>query len=319
MRKLLAIMLALLPLAGCFGIGDTVEVRFTRVEATDFTDGRAGSCQVIGNVDNKTKYHLESLTFDLDKSRAALGALEANAHADDVTILTINPTPGQAPFSDCAAVARFVQQNGPGASALGCVMTGVAEGDCQKMVSFASDIDDAAVKKIADQEAAALAAEAAQLRAEAVPLARAAASLGQVDDTRLLDMIVEADSQFWSYNHYSVGSMHNVTQESAEAGVRVLRGEYVFNDNQQGWVRVTLYPGWSQLPCVEFWDFAGSCRPTRVKPDFAPSPPPAPPPPPEPAPDAAPATSDVAPAAPAATGDDTPAPDTGDTVGQTGH
>jgi hypothetical protein len=306
MRKALVGMLALLPLAGCFGTGENVEVHFTKVVATDYANGRAGSCQVLGRVVNGTKYHLDALTFDLDKTRVSIGTLEANAHIDEAVLTTIAPSPGTAPFENCAAVARFVQKNGPNALALGCAMTGVAEGDCQKMVTFASEIDDAAIKKVAGDEAAALAAEAARLRAEAAPLARAARSLAHPDDTALLDLIVLADSQFWAVNRYQQGSMHDVVQESETGGVRVLRGAYSFNENQQGWVRVTLYPDWSQLPCVEFWDFAGSCRPTRVKDDFSA---PLPPAPSVPAAEAAPTAPD-APVMPAP--DKSAAPDESD-------
>jgi hypothetical protein len=248
------------------------------------------------------------MSFDISKVRATLGALEANAHTDDIVLATIVPADDGSGFSSCAGVVDYLRTGGSGITALGCVMTGVAEGDCQKMTTFASDIDMAAFNAMAAQEAEAWAAEAARLKAEAQPLARAAAALHDRSDTALLDLIVFADSQYWSYNRYVAGSMHDVKVESANEGIRVLRGEYLFNGTQQGWVRVTLYPGWTRLPCVEFWDFAGACRPTRVAANFvAPAPPPPPPPAPEAVPAAAPSAdpaAEPAPPSPEAPGED---------------
>jgi len=295
-------------LSGCSG-GGSVEVRFTKVVPVDFSEGRAGSCQIIGNVANGTKYHLEGLTFDVDKTRITVdGGLAANAHADDVVFATVNPGSGDG-FADCAAVARLIADKGTSAAVLGCTMTNVAEGDCQNMVTFASNVDDAAVQAVAAQEAQELAAQADQLKVQAAPLRQALAGIS--DDTALLNAIVYADSQFWAMNRYDNFSMHNVTQESASDGARVLHGEYTYNNGMAGWVRVTLYKDMARLPCVEFWDFSGSCRDVRVPDNFAaptPPPPPAPAAPPpnpsalSPAPDDAtpqplPPTTDAPPAA----------------------
>ncbi len=301
MRRIIAAFaVAATMLAGCDGggAGESVEVRFTRVVPADFSEGRAGSCQIVGNIVNTTKYHLEGLTFDVDKTRITVdGGLEANAHADDVVFATINPGGSNgAPFADCAAVARLIADKGTSASVLGCTMTNVAEGDCQNMVTFASNVDDAAVAAVAAQEAQAMAAEADQLKAQAAPLRAAVAGLS--DDTALLNAVVYADSQFWAINRYDNFSMHNVVQESSGDGARVLHGDYTFNGGQAGWVRVTLYKDMARVPCVEFWDFAGSCRDARVPDNFtAPTAPPAAAPdaavPDAPAPDASTAASDT--------------------------
>jgi len=289
-------------LTACSG-GGSVEIRFTRVVAGDFSDGRAGSCQIVGNISNATKYHLDAITFDLDKTRITFdGGLPANAHDDDVVFLTINPgADNGGAFTNCADVARLVADKGASASVLVCTMTNVAEGDCQNMVTFASNVDDAAVKAVAAQEAQEMAAVADRLREAAAPLRRAVAGL---DDSALLNALVYADSQFWSMNRYDDFSMHNVTQESSSDGARVLRGEYKYNGGQDGWVRITLYKDMARLPCVEFWDFAGSCRDLRVPDNFtAPTPPqPEPPAPPPPAPTDTPAPDATGTGAPPAVG-----------------
>jgi hypothetical protein len=75
-----------------------------------------------------------------------------------------------------------------------------------------------------------------------------------------LDEFVAVDSRSWVMNSYVIGSMRNATvQSEGTNGVRLVYGEYLYNGNSRGWVKVRMVG--NQLQCVEFWDFAGQCRP----------------------------------------------------------
>lgn len=75
-----------------------------------------------------------------------------------------------------------------------------------------------------------------------------------------LDEFVAVDSRSWVRNSYVRGSMHNaMVQSEGINGERLVYGEYLYNGNSRGWVRVRIVG--DQLQCVEFWDFAGQCRP----------------------------------------------------------
>jgi hypothetical protein len=80
---------------------------------------------------------------------------------------------------------------------------------------------------------------------------------------KALNELVALDSRTWLLNRYDYGSMVNarVIATSASRDVLVIRGEYTYNGGARGWVSVRVDGDGPK--CLEFWDFAGSCRPLR--------------------------------------------------------
>ncbi len=203
----------------------------------------------------------------------------------------------------CADVARNILRGAVKAGVIGCTMPGVAEGDCQGMVGIATTLTDADVAAVA-------AVETREAQAVLAPLSKALAALpANAGLDRKLDAIVWVDSQSWAQNRYDPGSLRNPTlaSQADDGSARTFHADYTYNGGSAGWVKVTLYADPNRIPCVEFWDFAGSCRPLNIRSDQPIPPPPIPAPVAVPAtvPDAAPAP---APAEPAADGPSSDAP-----------
>ncbi len=76
-----------------------------------------------------------------------------------------------------------------------------------------------------------------------------------------MNEIVSVDSRGWMFNRYDYGSMRNVRVESRSQGgsSAVVIGNYTYNGGRPGWVRAQIQNG--NVVCVEYWDFAGRCRP----------------------------------------------------------
>jgi hypothetical protein len=89
------------------------------------------------------------------------------------------------------------------------------------------------------------------------------------DLTRSLDEIVSVDSQSWVFNRYDRGSMTNVKLlgGSKDGRSALVYGEYSYNGGSAGWVKALMING--KLRCLEFWDFAGQCRPLGHSPSQA--------------------------------------------------
>ncbi len=78
--------------------------------------------------------------------------------------------------------------------------------------------------------------------------------------TKKLEQIVEADSKGWSANTFDKGTVRNVhvVEGSAKSGEVTIKGDYKYNDGENGWVQAKLNNG--KFVCVEFWDSV-DCRP----------------------------------------------------------
>jgi hypothetical protein len=82
---------------------------------------------------------------------------------------------------------------------------------------------------------------------------------------QLLEKLVTLDAQGWIINKYDYGSMRNPTLIGQSQTSTTLGGQFTYNHGQPGWVRIELTKG--KVPCLEYWDTVGTCRPidqTRI-------------------------------------------------------
>lgn len=111
-----------------------------------------------------------------------------------------------------------------------------------------------------------IAAKAEQDRVAAAEAAARYAALPSASPVlvRKFDGLVQIDSRGWAFNHYDVGSLHNVKIVSGKAGVGtyVMRGEYTYNGGARGWVMVEMVG--PNLSCIQFWDAVLGCRGLRT-------------------------------------------------------
>jgi hypothetical protein len=73
-----------------------------------------------------------------------------------------------------------------------------------------------------------------------------------------LDAIIRKDAAGWIMNKYDAGSVTNIRATQRNGKAVALQGDYTFNGNQTGWVRVDFT---KTTPCLEYWDTKGTCRP----------------------------------------------------------
>jgi hypothetical protein len=296
-RAALSAVLLALPLAGCWW-SKPVLIRITSASTAQVQGGHPGRCDINGVVVNHSENKIENIAFDLGGVHLDTQMVHAGDTTPEIQLANIDLTQGDG--ASCSDIARKIVAD-TATPALDCTMTGVPEGKCQELsgVSVAMTGDD--VKKVQDLEQADvfLDQQAARLQREPLPQALAALEKGDADITA--DFVIRTDAANWAVNRYDEGSAH-VTNKTAAAGATVLHAEYDYIGGQKGWVNITLYDDASKTPCVEFWDFSGSCRDLRIPDAMRPAPPP---PPVEAPPDAqaeapAPAAPDAAPEAPPA-------------------
>lgn len=84
-----------------------------------------------------------------------------------------------------------------------------------------------------------------------------------------VEKILQADARGWVFNRYDASSVRNVRvlERAADGHSGIVYGEYTYNGGQLGWVKLHIKNG--QLDCLEFWDFAGVCRPLGQSPSAA--------------------------------------------------
>ena len=75
------------------------------------------------------------------------------------------------------------------------------------------------------------------------------------------DSLIAEDAAGWVMNRYDRGSMRNMrVVDTANGGrTKTVYGEYSYNGGRNGWVKARFVG--TRLECLEFWDFAGQCRP----------------------------------------------------------
>lgn len=78
-----------------------------------------------------------------------------------------------------------------------------------------------------------------------------------------MDRIVTRDSWGWMLNRYDRGSVRNSRVEHRSGRDRIVYSDYTYNGGTPGWVRLFLVDG--RIGCVEYHDFAGTCRPVGAR------------------------------------------------------
>lgn len=79
---------------------------------------------------------------------------------------------------------------------------------------------------------------------------------------RDFESAVARDAKGWLANKYDAGSIRNVQVERSGTRITAARGEYTFNGGQKGWARIQYNK--RSVPCIEYWDTPGSCRPVNM-------------------------------------------------------
>lgn len=74
-----------------------------------------------------------------------------------------------------------------------------------------------------------------------------------------LEEIIALDSKGWLFNRFLPGSVGNVSVSDAPNAKKIVYGEYTFNRNRRGWIKVLMNK--ESVECIEYWDFRGICRP----------------------------------------------------------
>jgi hypothetical protein len=250
-------------LSGCWWNGvpsNGVLVRIDSVDVAQVQAGHPNECAVNGVVVNNSKNKIENIAFDLGGVHFQTGTVHAGAQSAEIVLASVDL--GNGGNASCADVARKVVAD-TAVPALDCTMTDVPEGDCQHLTVVSVKMSNDDVKKIQDLEQAEIFLDQQAARLQKLPLPQALGELEKGDDNIIADFVIRTDAQNWAVNRYDEGSAH-VTKKTAAQGATILHAEYDYVGNQTGWVNITLYDDKSKIPCVEFWDFAGSCRDLRI-------------------------------------------------------
>jgi hypothetical protein len=306
-----------LALSGCWWNGvpsNGVLIRITSADSGQVQGGHPGACTINGEVVNHSENKIENIAFDLGGVHFETKMVHAGETTPEIQLANIDLN--QSGGGSCSDIAQKIVAD-TSTPTLDCTMTGTPEGQCQKLTVVAVKMTDDDVKKVRDLEQANVFLEQQAQRLQQAPLPQALAELEKGGDDIIADFVIRTDAANWAVNRYDEGSAH-VTKKSPVAGGTLLHAEYTYIGDQKGWVNITLYNDTSRIPCVEFWDFAGSCRDLRIPDAMKPAPPQAPAadaPPDEEAPAAAaPAAPEPAPAYdPSQEPAPAPAPDATDT------
>lgn len=97
-----------------------------------------------------------------------------------------------------------------------------------------------------------------------VPVSAAAPSEQRADGGRLwslMDELIATDSRGWAINAYRRGSVANirVLDRTADGRTATVYADFNYAGGSTGWVKARMRGG--AFTCVEYWDFAGNCRP----------------------------------------------------------
>lgn len=90
---------------------------------------------------------------------------------------------------------------------------------------------------------------------------RAASSMSEMD--AIMDRIITRDSWGWMFNRYDRGSVRNTRVEARNGRDRLVYSEYTYNGGTPGWMHLLIVDG--RVACVEYHDFAGTCRPVGAR------------------------------------------------------
>jgi hypothetical protein len=276
---------------------DGVLIRVDAVVAKQFEHGRATACTVDGAVVNTSKFKIDNIAFDVGDLHLETSQVHSGQTTHEIALADAQLAgPDGSPARDCADVAQEIVVRAKDQRVLDCAMANVPEGDCQKLTIVSFAVSNKDVAQIRTLESAQADLEQQTLRLQQLPLPQALTELMRKgSDDLIADFVVRTDSLDWFSNHYADGSAHVTRKTRNNAmGTTTLRAEFGYIGGQSGWVNITLNDDKTLEPCVEFWDFAGSCRvmhiPDAMKP---PAVAPAQVAPPPPAAASAPSTSDA--------------------------
>jgi TPR repeat protein len=79
--------------------------------------------------------------------------------------------------------------------------------------------------------------------------------------TSSLDAIIRQDAAGWIMNRYDAGSVRNIQVTKRKGKAVEMRADYTFNNGQSGWINVDFR---KRIPCLEYWDTEGICRPLNI-------------------------------------------------------
>lgn len=246
---------------------DGVLIRIDAVVAKQFEHGRATACTVAGAIVNTSKFKIDNITFDVGDLHLETGQVHSGQTTHEIALADAQLTgPDGSPARDCADVAQEITVHAKDQRVLDCAMTNVPEGDCQKLTIVSFAVSDKNVAQIRALESAQADLERQTSRLQQLPLPQALAELTRNgNDDLIADFVVRTDSLDWLSNRYADGSAHVTRKTRSNAmGTTILRAEFGYIGGQSGWVNITLNDDKAIEPCVEFWDFAGSCRAMHI-------------------------------------------------------
>ncbi len=118
---------------------DSINIRFTDIKPHIYYDETSySSCDIIGNVYNTTKYHLNGLSFKVGELNFNISDMPARSlYPNNIVLLEVSLNEGQS----CIEIAQYLIKYLPGANILECSIPNIAEGDCQDSVRITSGID----------------------------------------------------------------------------------------------------------------------------------------------------------------------------------
>lgn len=73
-----------------------------------------------------------------------------------------------------------------------------------------------------------------------------------------VNRLVSLDAGSWGMNRYDDGSARNSRVLDRSKTCYTVYGQYTYNGGRPGWVKIQF--SGKKPQCIEFWDFAGSCR-----------------------------------------------------------
>jgi hypothetical protein len=154
-------------------------------------------------------------------------------------------------------------------------MPGLAEGDCQDLISISTSLDDAAIKRIDDTQVAMGNRQLAPLRQAFAKAGFGGGNPVPITKDRipkfaaLLDTIVALDSTGWLFHKYIRGSLNNVSvvSQSSNGSEMTLLGNYTFTEGENGrslggWVKAKIKNG--DIDCLQYHDKGDECRAIRL-------------------------------------------------------
>lgn len=243
----------------------TIAIQLADIVPGNFVMGKPTTCTLIGSIDNRTKFHIDKIAVEMAGLRVEAADLLAWSKTDRIKL-------GALPVKiendrTCSALLDYIEAHAASAYTTRCALPGIAEGDCQKMVTFAVNVAGDKAAALLQLETLKLVEARDAVTAKMAPIDRALARLeGKPGMDQIMDVLLRADSKSWSGNSYDAGSAHSTGMIRGAPGsyAQTFHGLYTYNGGTKGWVNLTVYRDKNAVPCLEFHDAPGKCRPIHV-------------------------------------------------------